>query len=57
MQDQIHKWEQELKELMATPHFAFAMGHGCSMGFMPTESRAVLQRAGDLCALIKEHRQ
>lgn len=47
----------EYKTLLASFEYAYAMGHGCSMGFLPTESRAVLQRADDLRALIREHEE
>ena len=44
----------ELKTLLASWEYAFAMGHGCSIGDHP-ESRAVRERAADLRARIAEH--
>jgi len=44
----------ELKALLASWEYAFAMGHGCSIGDHP-QHRAVRQRAADLRALIAEH--
>jgi hypothetical protein len=47
--------QAEYRALLSSWEYAFAVGHGCSMGYMPTESRAVLQRADDLRARISEH--
>ena len=44
----------ELKALLASWEYAFAMGHGCSLGDHP-EHRAVRRRVADLRALIAEH--
>ena len=44
----------ELKLLLASWEYAFAMGHGCSLGDHP-QFRAVRQRAADLRARISEH--
>jgi hypothetical protein len=44
----------ELKELLSSWEYAFAMGHGCSVGDHP-DFRAVRQRADDLRARIAEH--
>jgi hypothetical protein len=44
----------ELKTLLASWEYAFAMGHGCSVGDHPRH-RAVRQRAADLRARIAEH--
>jgi hypothetical protein len=44
----------ELKALVASWEYAFAMGHGCSVGDHPRH-RAVRQRAADLRARIAEH--
>lgn len=44
----------ELKALLASWEYAFAMGHGCSIGDHP-EFFAVRQRAADLRARIAEH--
>ena len=44
----------ELKTLLASWEYAFAMGHGCSIGDHP-ESSAVRRRVADLRARIAEH--
>jgi hypothetical protein len=44
----------ELAALVASWEYAFAMGHGCSIGDHPRH-RAVRQRVADLRALIAEH--
>jgi hypothetical protein len=44
----------ELTALMASWEYAFAMGHGCSVGDHP-QHRAVRQKVADLKALIAEH--
>ena len=44
----------ELKALLASWEYAFAMGHGCSLGDHP-QHRAVRQKVTDLKALIAEH--
>ena len=44
----------ELKALLASWEYAFAMGHGCSIGDHP-QHRAIRQRVADLEALIAEH--
>ena len=44
----------ELKALMASWEYAFAMGHGCSIGDHP-QYRAIRQKVADLKALIAEH--
>jgi hypothetical protein len=46
--------KRERSEIRAGMPWAYAMGHGCSMGFLPIESRAVLQRERDLAARIQE---
>jgi hypothetical protein len=43
----------ELKTLMASWEYAFAMGHGCSVGDHPRH-RAVRERVADLRARIAE---
>ena len=43
----------ELTALMASWEYAFAMGHGCSVGDHP-QHRAVRQKVADLKALIAE---
>ena len=44
----------ELKALMATWEYAFAMGHGCSIGDHPA-FQTIRQQVADLKALIAEH--
>jgi hypothetical protein len=44
----------ELKALLASWEYAFAMGHGCSVGDHPRH-QAVRERVADLQALIAEH--
>jgi hypothetical protein len=44
----------ELKALMESWEYAFAMGHGCTIGDHP-EHRAVRRRVEDLRARIAEH--
>ena len=44
----------ELKALLASWEYAFAMGHGCSIGDHP-QHRAVRERVADLRARIAEH--
>ena len=44
----------ELKALQASWEYAFAMGHGCSVGDHP-QHRAVRRRVEELRALIAEH--
>ena len=44
----------ELAALVASWEYAFAMGHGCSIGDHPRH-RAVRQRVADLRARIAEH--
>jgi hypothetical protein len=45
--------QEELKTLLASWEYAFAMGHGCSIGDHP-QHRAVRERAADLRARIAE---
>jgi hypothetical protein len=44
----------ELKALLASWEYAYAMGHGCSIGDHP-DLRATRQRVDDLRARIAEH--
>jgi hypothetical protein len=44
----------ELRALLASWEYAFAMGHGCSIGDHP-QHRAIRQRVAELRALIAEH--
>lgn len=46
--------QAEYKKLLESWEYAFAMGHGCSLGDHP-QFRAVRRRAQDLRALIAEH--
>ena len=46
--------QAELKALLASWEYAFAMGHGCSLGDHPAH-RDVRRRVADLRALIAEH--
>jgi hypothetical protein len=45
--------QDELKELVHSWEYAFAMGHGCTMGDHP-QFQATRQRAADLRARIAE---
>jgi hypothetical protein len=47
--------EAELRRLLHSYEYAYAMGHGCSIGDHP-RFRATRQRAADLRALIAEHK-
>jgi hypothetical protein len=51
--DDLRRLKDELKELLASWEYAYAMGHGCSLGDHPRH-RAVRQRAADLRARIAE---
>ena len=44
----------ELRALLATWEYAFAMGHGCSLGGHPRH-RAMRERVADLRSRIAEH--
>ena len=44
----------ELKELLASWEYAYAMGHGCSLGDHP-QHQAVRRRVEELRARIAEH--
>jgi hypothetical protein len=50
----VQQLRAELRELMGSYEYAFAMGHGCSIGDHP-QFRAIRQRVADLRALIAEH--
>jgi hypothetical protein len=50
----LNELRAEFKALVESWEYAFAMGHGCSIGDHP-ESRAVRRRAADLRARIGEH--
>jgi hypothetical protein len=51
--DDLDRLRRELHALMASWDYAFAMGHGCSVGEHPRFA-AVRERAADLRALIAE---
>jgi hypothetical protein len=50
----LEELEAELKALLASWEYAYAMGHGCSIGDHPRH-RDVRRRVADLRALIAEH--
>ena len=52
--DLLEDLRAELKTLLASWEYAFAMGHGCSVGDHPSH-RAVRERVADLRACIAEH--
>lgn len=54
MDDVLESLRAELKALMASWEYAFAMGHGCSVGDHPRH-RAVREKVADLKARIAEH--
>lgn len=54
MCDRLEALRAELRALMASWEYAFAMGHGCSVGDHP-QHRAIRQRVADLKAQIAEH--
>jgi hypothetical protein len=49
----LRRLKDELNELLASWEYAYAMGHGCSLGDHPRH-RAVRRRADDLRARIAE---
>jgi hypothetical protein len=49
----LRRLEEELKTLLASWEYAFAMGHGCSIGDHP-QHQAVRERVLDLRARIAE---
>jgi hypothetical protein len=49
----LQRLKDELKELVHSWEYAFAMGHGCSVGDHP-DFQATRQRAADLRARIAE---
>ena len=50
----LEQLEAELKALLASWEYAYAMGHGCSVGDHPRH-RAIRRRVEDLRARIAEH--
>jgi hypothetical protein len=54
MQDILESLRAELKTLLASWEYAFAMGHSCSLGDHP-QHRAVRERVAYLRARIAEH--
>ena len=55
MTKELHRLENELGALLSSWAYAFAMGHGCSVGDHP-EHRATRRHAADLRARIAELR-
>jgi hypothetical protein len=55
MTAELRRLQDELDALVASWAYAFAMGHGCSIGDHP-ESRETRRRAADLRARIAELR-
>ena len=53
MSPDLESLRAELKALLSSWEYAFAMGHGCSVGDHP-QHRDVRRRAADLRALIAE---
>jgi hypothetical protein len=53
-EQQLQAVRTELRELMGTWQYAYAFGHGCSVGDHP-DHRAVRARVADLRAQIREH--
>ena len=51
----IQELKAELHTLIHSWEFAYAMGHGCTIGGDHPTFNAVRQRAADLRALIAEH--
>jgi hypothetical protein len=51
--DDVDRLREELRTLLASWEYAFAMGHSCTIGDH-AESRAVRRRAADLRARIAE---
>jgi hypothetical protein len=49
----VDQLREELRALVGSWEYAFAMGHGCSIGGHP-DHRAIRQRAADLRARIAE---
>jgi hypothetical protein len=50
---ELQRLQHELHALRASQAYAFAMGHGCTIGDHPT-FHAIRQREGDLRAQIAE---
>jgi hypothetical protein len=50
----VSELKAELNELIHSWEYAYAMGHGCTIGSHP-RFRATRERAADLRALIAEH--
>jgi hypothetical protein len=53
MDDLVESLRAELRTLLASWEYAFAMGHGCSVGDHP-KYRAIRERVADLRAMIAE---
>jgi hypothetical protein len=54
MKPDVEALRAELKKLLASWEYAFAMGHSCTLGDHP-DHRAVRRRVADLRALLAEH--
>ena len=52
--EDVQRLRAELHALLHSWEYAFAMGHGCTIGERP-EARAVRERVADLRAQIAEH--
>lgn len=52
---QVTAWRQERDALIHSLPYAYACGHGCSMGEKAPAERALLRRREVLDALIAEH--
>jgi hypothetical protein len=52
--EDVERLRAELRALLDSWEYAFAMGHGCTIGERP-EARAIRQRVADLSAQIAEH--
>jgi hypothetical protein len=53
MDEFVESLREELRTLLASWEYAYAMGHGCSVGDHP-KFRAIRERVADLRALIAE---
>jgi hypothetical protein len=53
MEEELRRLQEELHRLVHSFEYAFAMGHGCSIGDHP-QHRATRERVADLRAQIAE---
>lgn len=51
----VSKWITERKTIMASMEYAYAMGHGCTVGGKTIRQQRIIQRVEVLDALIAEH--